>query len=356
MRFQNPEQPPPAPFTGRDRIMVFVVLAAVVVVFAMKLGSNPKFWSALKGKPSEAISKAKTLRDPDTRMLRPDEVLIPSASDANRAAPVLRSGPITLGDDLVIPKSALKSVKDNSLGIRAAEREDYYATLSAAAQTPLGEQTLVAKRIPYTMLMAEPWEHRGKLVTIKGRLRRLKPVRANGNSFDIQQLYDAWIFTDDSGSSPYHVVCTSIPSDLSPADVFKRSPPEVQVTGYFFKSQGYAAQGDPKKKKKNEVAMHSAPLLLASTMQMQAVAPVETRDIAAEMVPWLWWFAIGIGALLAVVLWNYAASDWTFRHTRAHGILRPETRPDFHGVDALSTEEMLRDLSRDGDISPRPYL
>lgn len=344
MRFQK-SQPPPSAFGGRDRVIVFLFFGVLAGFFAIKLGSDPKFWKAMRGEPAKPQTADANRITIDPSALRPDE---------NRFAPPSETSPfgtqpearidIETAADLTIPKSDLKSVRDHTLGVRASEIPSYYATLKFARELSPIDMQEKARDIPYTMLMAEPWLHRGKLVSIEGRLRRLVPIPANANQVGVDQLYDAWVFTKDSGSSPVHVVCSAVPADLQPANLYSNNPPEVKLSGYFFKTQGYQSVGDGKR----EATLHIAPLVLAGSISHIPAVVTKTRDVASEMVPWLTWFALGTGGVLTLVLWNFAASDWAFRHTRAHGLLQPEATPvDFHGVDALSTDEMLHQLSSD---------
>ncbi len=340
MRFQN-SQPSP-PFGGRDRVMVFMFLGALLIFFAVKVGSKPEFWKAMKKKPGDLMEHSEV--DTNPAVLLDDQNLFTQGGTETIAPPATVS--VTGDSELRIPKGNLKPVRDNTMGIRASERPSYYATLKYARETDPAWAAEKSQHIPYTMLMAEPWEHRGKLVSIKGRLRRLVPMAAGANRSGISTLYDAWVFSEDSGSNPIHVVCSTIPPGIEPAAMYNNNPPEVTLNGYFFKTQGYRSQGDGTE----NVSLHTAPLVLASGLNFIPVVQAESRDIASEMVPWLWWFAIGVAAVLGMVLWNFAISDWSFRHTRAHGLLHAEPVPDFRGVDALSTGEMLYEMSRDGDL------
>jgi hypothetical protein len=320
--------------------MVFLAIGALALFFAVKLGMDPKFRAALNKKPGQQNIVE---QNQDPGLLRNDENFFGGGtSDAVASADPVAIG---TGPDLSIPKDRLKPVRDNTMGIRAKELPSYYATLDYAQKVEMQSLVPNAERVPYTMLMAEPWVYRGKPVSIKGRLRRLVPITAGRNAFGLRQLYDAWVFTEDSGSNPIHVVCSAAPSGLQPAEVYRNDPPEVSLVGYFFKTQGYQSEGDGS----TDVSLHTAPLVLAGSMNFTPVAKAETRDLASEMVPWLWWFAIGVAALTVMVLWNFAVSDWTFRQTRAHGLLHPQGSPNFDGVDALSTNEMLYELSLDSD-------
>lgn len=337
MRFQK--SPPPKPFSGRDRIIVLLFLGALGIFLAVRVGSNPKFWKAINKKPGET----EPVINNDPSLLRNDENLFSNGGDLTPEP----TGPVTIdaAPTLTIPRDKLKPVRDNTMGIRSKELPAYYATLRFVRDTSPADLNQMAERVPYTMLMAEPWVYRGKPIELKGRLRRLVPIKAGMNSHGLEQLYDAWVFTDDSGSNPFHVICSAPPKGVEPAEVYRNDPPEVSLVGYFFKTQGYQSQGDGSE----AVSLHTAPLILAANLTTKPAVVAETRDLAAEMVPWLWWFALGVAALLGMVLWNFAMSDWSFRQTRAHGILHPQITPDFEGVDALSTSEMLYELSRDGN-------
>ncbi len=336
MRFQK-SQPDP-PFGGRDRVVVLLFFGALVVFFGVYVSSKPGFWEAVR-KDKDTNRPVADTKDPDA--LLGDEFFI------NRAPTQLPDEPtqVTPSATLGIPRDQLKLVRDNTMGVRLAEQSAYYATLAAAQATTVEQQAELAEAIPYTVLMAEPWRHRGRLVSVTGKLRRLLPLTTEQNAQGITQLYEAWVFSSDSGSNPFRVVCSSVPKTLKFSPMYTENAPEVTLTGYFFKRQGYQSVGDGSR----GASLHTTPLILAGNINLVPVVEAKTRDIASEMVPWLTWFTIGIGAVLAMVLWNFAASDWSFRHTRAHGLLKPQVTPDFHGIDALSTNEMLRQLSNEAE-------
>ena len=340
MRFQQNKKPS-EPFGGRDRLIVLAFLVVLAMFFGVKVWFDLQDAEARR-KSEVATQESAPLAPGD---LLDDEILLsPSSTEEPAGAGGLSSGPQMVASDF-------KSVRDNTLGVREAEIPAYHRALAVAQMTSVEEQKRAATKVPYGVLMTEPWKYRGKLISITGRVRRLLPLKTPSNPAGSGQLYDAWIFTPDSGSSPYHVVCSSIPEGIEPSELFNSDPPEVTLTGYFFKRQGYAAG-----ESEEDVALASAPLLLASGFELVPVVQAQTRDMASDMVPWLWWFALGIGAVLAMVFWNFAASDWAFRHTRAHTLLRPQTQPDFGAVDAVPTSEMLQDLSTDFEPAPPGYL
>ena len=110
MRFQK-SQPPPA-FGGRDRLIVFMFFGVLAVFFAIKLGSDPKFWKAMRGettKPTTAQTTGEITIDPSA--LRSDENLFaPSTSRSSvfgtDPSPEVR---IDATANLTIPKGDLKA-------------------------------------------------------------------------------------------------------------------------------------------------------------------------------------------------------------------------------------------------------
>ncbi len=347
MRFQKSD---PQPFSGRDRRIVFLFLGVLAVFFVVQLVSKPEFRRAWSGAESADSGKpVDQLGTPDDGALADDEIFIAqpesNSSDQAEAALAQPDEPDRRDGLPGIPSSALSAVRDHTIGVRAAERSAFYSVLRAMRQRPASDLHPLAERIPYTMVMAEPARHRGRLVLIEGRLRRLVKRRPLNEQAMGEVLYDAWIFTNDSGRNPWHVVCSAVPEDLRPAEAYSGEPPVVRIVGTFFKTEGYESKGDGQA----GATLHLAPLLLAGELEVVPVAQAGTRDIASEMVPWLWWFAIAVGAVLAIVLWNFAVSDWTFRHTRAHHLLHGDGSPDFRSVTAVPTGEMLQDLSQDPD-------
>ncbi len=95
-----------------------------------------------------------------------------------------------------------------------------------------------------------PEEWQGKLVTLRGYVRRVVTFPGDAGMYAGQPLHELWLFTDDSQHNPAVIVTPSLPPDFpQSAEVVDR----VTVTGCFFKPYVY----------RSDDHRRVAPLLLA---------------------------------------------------------------------------------------------
>ncbi len=79
----------------------------------------------------------------------------------------------------------------------------------------------------------------GRLVTLKGHVRRVTTYNGDSTLFDSQPLHELWLFTDDSQQNPAVIVTPSLPKDFPVSSELIDS---VTVTGCFFKMYVYRSQ------------------------------------------------------------------------------------------------------------------
>ncbi|MFM7058942.1 MAG: hypothetical protein ACKO2P_18685 [Planctomycetota bacterium] len=198
--------------------------------------------------------------------------------------------------------------------------------------------------------MSAPEACRGKPFLLRGRLRRLTaaPLPESANSWGIRSAWDAWISTSDSGNQLVHVLALSADPGLLITESkgrtapevkrgtpkVKREAPEVELGGYFFKREGYAARG---KDGTGDLAL--TPLFLTDRIRTIPVVVVVSR--AEELRPWLTWGAglLGFAVIAIVCAFNY--SDKLFQRTRAHQLTLQTARPEFDSVVAVTIQQSL---------------
>lgn len=236
-----------------------------------------------------------------------------------------------IDDGTRIDPAVLASVKDNTLGIRRDESDAFYEVLDRARQTPLERlQRAAPPGVQYLNIMTDPTLYRGHPVTLVGEMWRLYEFPANENLSGINKLYEAWIFTSDSGTHPTRVVCSVLDPPLQPGDA-QRTP--VKVTGYFFKREGYNTPG----------GLHVAPTILAGRLQpyRSPQAPPQADGIVSVMLT----IIVGVGLILATTLLSFAISDrQTPRNTKRLPQLSADAATQLAQLDARSVSEQLREL------------
>lgn len=154
---------------------------------------------------------------------------------------------------------------------------------------------------------SDPGRYHGRLVTLKGHVRKLISYPARKNDFGIETLYEAWIFTPQSQNVPAVVISASKPEGM-PEGEGRNYSVEASVTGYVFKMHVYTGEdGTPWK----------APMILAGQIDWRPPPPERAVP------PWVF-AAIG-GAFLALVgtLFWVGRKDKLLRRRRLQNSLKP---------------------------------
>lgn len=203
------------------------------------------------------------------------------------------------------PAEQLTVVSDFTGLSRIEERDVYYGLLEVARLVPLKVQKQRAHAVaeaaekqfrenprrkgqPYSVfsdLVLSPQSYRGKPVTMEGYIQKLDRMEAGENPFGLKELYQVYLFTEESKGNPLVVVCREIPSHL-PLPTKGNATNHIHVTGYFYKLWPYeAGRGN-----------WAAPLLMANRLEYRPPQPSAAS---------LWMrqgFLLGVPSLFAVCL------------------------------------------------------
>ncbi len=332
MRFQA--QPTLPPFLNRRAQfrMLALVGMLMIIVLAIRTASRPSSWYWLTGSPESAVTQADTQDsvpereiDYNVRMENADPLppgmfrsVPPNLEHKNTKdtheppTPTKNEQKVAaneVSDEVFeIDPAILDPVKDNTLGVRHAEKDAHDAILAKIRDLPQDElERKVKSDTDFTVLMLESDSFRGELVTITGELKRLLRFTASKNEFGLDDLYEAWILTADSGDNLYRVVFTSLPDGLTEGEQFTKSIP-VRVTGYFFKRYGYATV---------ETRLHVAPMILAQTVRPIAARPITPIMRNDHMlVKYLLGIAGIVACVVGIMIWRYSVGDRKFQNTR----------------------------------------
>jgi hypothetical protein len=165
--------------------------------------------------------------------------------------------------------------------------------------------------ITYTHVFNEPDLYRGEVMHVEGklkRIRRFQPPREAATE-GVNDLYEAWVFSEYLGSNPYCVIFTAWPAGL-PRDLLgQESIPasyHVAMDGWFIKKYRYqarAANGRP--------ADRDAPLLVGHTLIFVGGSDPATNTGS----PWLNNLVYAIVGVFGVVLAAVISLTWWFRRT-----------------------------------------
>ena len=358
MRFHS--DPTPSPWLNKrdQRRLLLLVFSLMAVLYVVNLARKPEFWKAMFPRdaadvPRQAESES-THERADVKTGSPnspgdDEILSPMSSPTSgltepgqhgsrpeststvarprEPAEILSPQPETVDADL------LSEVRDDTLGVRQSEASAWHRLLAdVRAADPAKLQRTARSDLPWAVVMNNPEQFRGTPIEIRGKLRRITPFVARRNSFGVQGLYDAWLFTRDSGDRPWHVVTSSVAVGIPIAEKLDESVP-VRVCGYFFKREGYAAHG----------GLRTAPLIAGQRVELVRTMPLNRSD--SEIVPWLYAFAIVVGGSLLLTMWRFFVSDRRFRFSRASRLMASPAEVDFDGLEAADIHDLLEELA-----------
>lgn len=368
MKFRSSQPSPPYMNRAFQMRMIMMVLSLGVVIFAIKVTSQPSFWArifpeetseqALKQSADDKSSKTAS-RIPEIGM---DEFLAiqtePETEEENTESneknnisepeldnseivsdlPLLPETPVV--ESVTLNSEIFYAIDDYSVGVRSEEADSFFYLISYASRVPLQEMNQAAEQeVAREALMAAPDHYRGTVIEIEGDLRRLEKVKANQNGYGLEEYYIAWIITPTSDNIPYRVAAKFSDKSLPVADLIEQKIP-VKISGYFFKIQGYHARSD----------LQLTPMFIAR--QITAAPPSEKpNSFTNSSHPGRWLFAI-FAVMFAGVIWSVYRSTVGATKMRRHRKDVLETEGDLselQGKDSLDPGEELRRLADSTD-------
>jgi hypothetical protein len=227
---------------------------------------------------------------------------------------------------LAASAEALAKVRDDTV-FRAADEDAWFQILTTLRSAEAGPPSrAAAQAVSFAELFGQPTSFRGRLVRMRGTLRRLEKLAAQTNPYGFAEYWQGWLEPEGGPPSPIVVYFLQVPPGM-PEGPSIREP--VEVVGYFFKRWAYAATD----------AVRLAPLILALEPAWRQ-RPTGGREHDP----------IGSVALLTMA----ALVLLTLAGIRAASVGRPRRRPvaEPHDLDtaladveACSTEESLRRLA-----------
>ncbi len=257
--------------------------------------------------------------------------------------------PVSAGEteDDQLPPGTLGEIQHRSVGIRPQEAGAYYQVLFHAARLDYSRQKRMAREFlerrshqvmqnrdkskPFPVfvdLFQHPEAYHGKLVTLRGDARKIVPSKAGPNPFGLEQLYEIWLYTDDSQSNPAVVITTSIPEGMPIGDNIMQ---RVEATGFFFKLYGYHARD----------VLRVAPMVLGNRLEwLPGSQPGRMNNVTVVMA-----ICLAVGVLILAV-WGLR----TYRRDRAfRAALRARTlastAPDFSAIAAAAKSAGVQERS-----------
>ena len=352
MRFQSRGKFSGESLVRSQRRMTFIVVGIGLVVLLLSATGKSIFFSDLFSSDSATIPQPPAISESllATNTLRSDEFrVVPTEANeiASKYSSLLdREGIAEMESGVqtdvtgvaVVPQVLARTIRDDVLGVLSSEMSAWYGTLRMSQKLKKSDlQTLPEAQ--FTLFMDSPQSCRGRAFTLRGRLRRLTPfvIDQSSESFGLKSAYDAWISTRDSGNQLVHVVAVSADAGLPNPESDGVAAPDVEMTGYFFKREGYAANG-----KTGEGELGLTALFLAG--KIQYLPPQEFVSRASEMTPWMTWIGIGVCCGVMVLVWQFQIADSRFRQTRTHQLTTLPVRASFDNIEVRTVHEALQEM------------
>ena len=341
---------------GSRRVTLTVAACGILLlVWIVNRTSTPTSPSAA-GSATPAINSASVIGDlqsDEIRVVPPQSSPIDATAVIDRAgAAAFEAGPTAPSSDTSedAPATLTQNVRDDVLGISSSETSSLYGTLKLA-QKVFPQKFRQFPEASYPVVMNAPETCRGKPFLIRGKLRRLTaaPLPPNANSWGIRSVWDAWISTSDSGNRLVHVLALSADAGLPVTESTGSKAPEIELGGYFFKREGYAARG-----KDGTGDLAHAPLFL--TDRIRTIPAVVVVSRAEELRPWLTWGAGLLGLAVVAIICAFSYSDKLFLNTRAHQLTLQTFRPEFDNVVAVTIQQSLAAMEQHAQQNADPSL
>lgn len=177
-----------------------------------------------------------------------------------------------------------------------------------------------------------PDHWQGRLITLRGHVRRVITYNGDSTLFNGQPLHELWLFTEDSQNNPAVIVTPSLPKEFPVGSELIDS---VTVTGCFFKMYVYRSQHENRLAPLvlaghvswNPSAKHILSLAqdghIRANSPLLAQAKTETRPISDTLILFLGFLTL----LVTMTVWGRVQRD---RRERRRLLSLVDERPDFH--------------------------
>lgn len=289
-------------FSRKEQFRLLLMVGALILVLNLAWrAANPETWQWLTNLDQQSEEVAQDAPQPapeapiDNRLPRrvaPGPPVVEGefrmAADPKPARP----SPFTMNRDALEgqprPESqiwgdpaAIANIQDNT-PFRSREHEAWKSVIERLEQaSPADVAESRSQRVQYAQLHQQADSYRGKLVTVRGIVRRANHVPSTDPEFRPDGFWRLWLFPT-SIDSPIVIYALDLPEEFPQGDsIFV----ELTVTGVFFKRWVYPAEGGPM----------TAPLVIAKSVQWQPPPAVAEGVSVTNLL-------LGLGLVLALSL------------------------------------------------------
>lgn len=141
----------------------------------------------------------------------------------------------------------------------------------------------------YVDMYLDPEAYQGRPVIMSGHLQRTVISDAGKNEHGVDQLCEAWLYTDDSQSNPTVVLSTSFPEGMP---IGEQAIDHVTVTGYIYRMYTYEARDTGR----------FAPVLMANHIQWTPPQAKNSSDYSLLQIIFIFGLLLGVSLFIALML------------------------------------------------------
>ena len=325
----RPRRTPPPFLNRRDqRRMLGLAGALAFTLFAAAWAADPDNWRWIAPAEGDAAPVAEGLRfNADLSDDRPAGAFRAVAADAG-------GGKEPTGDDLSrLPGVLTAAVEERKIGLSRAERFAADVILTRLREIDAAALRAAADPVAFPVLVDRPGYYRGRAVTMTGVVRAVRDLPGRGAEGEEVGTAAVWFFPDGAGINPVRALANAAPGlprgERLPGDMW------VQVTGYFFKLEGYEA----------ESGLRVAPLILAN--EATGIRPALVAPATPAALPWVILSAVAAAcAAGGLLVWRWRAGDRAYeRTTLARYAAASREAPAPTAAEADDPSAFLADLS-----------
>ncbi len=222
-----------------------------------------------------------------------------------------------------INKSLLKNIEDDApVRHEIANRDEaraYDYIVNFARRVPDASFRKAARKdLTFAHLLSpEAFKHRGDVVQIEGRLKRVSDIKPTPvlEADGVKHLYEAWVFSEAHREYAWCLLLTELPPDIPVAEELDR---HVSFAGYFYKVYRYPTPDGTRR----------SPLLVGRTLvSRKAADEPSVWELSSRTVPVLSAIIAGGIVALAGLAWWLRRADQATRAAieQARGVVGGDT-------------------------------
>ncbi len=306
---------------GADRVtrasqtrLVILVGLFVMVLAMMQHARQPLTWQWLWRMNNPGIPV-----DVDPR-LKPNrstsEAVGTFVSPRDQKAEI--DGAAVASSALVVDPKRLDDIRDDTY-FRPTEKDTWFYLFSLLSDTsPESLEQASLGQVSALQLYRQPDSYRGKLINMRGTVRRAHRLMAPENDQGIEFYWQLWLFEQDGLTTPCVLYVLDVPSDF-PDGMSVEAP--ISLTGFSYKRWAYqGSEGD----------LMVAPVVLAKDLEWHRMEPSSRPAVSTEQIAWS--IALALVLSIVVIRWTLIFSGHSKRRA-AKAEDENRQAPDFQFLD-----------------------